>query len=152
MKMIHGEARDGRRTPEYETWLGIRRRCSNPNNKDWPQYGGAGVTVSPEWDDYEAFLRDMGRKPSPLHSIERIDGAKGYQAGNCRWATAAEQALNRRSTKLTHAIAAEIRARRASGDSKRALAAEFGVSLARVTDLFRSGARRAWPEVSARAL
>ncbi len=97
LKMRHGEARVGRRTPEWLTWRGMRSRCTRPSDSAYSKYGGRGVTVHPRWlASYEAFLEDMGRKPSPKHSIDRINPFGNYEPGNCRWATASQQARNRR--------------------------------------------------------
>lgn len=89
----HGQSR----TKEYRTWLTMRQRCENPNNGAYGQYGGAGVTVCERWMSYEAFREDMGPAPSLRHTIDRIDGTKGYEPGNCRWATYAEQNRNLKS-------------------------------------------------------
>lgn len=87
------------RSPEYKSWRGAKDRCTNTNSKDWPRYGARGITMCEQWlNSFEAFLSDMGQKPSPKHSLERIDVNKGYFPGNCCWATAREQCLNRRST------------------------------------------------------
>jgi len=86
----HGQSR----TKEYRTWLTMRQRCENPMNGAYKQYGGAGVTVCERWMSYEAFREDMGPAPTPRHTIDRIDGTKGYEPGNCRWATYAEQNRN----------------------------------------------------------
>jgi hypothetical protein len=76
----------------------MRNRCNNPNNKEWWNYGGRGIKVCQRWQDsYENFLADMGRRPSLSHSIERQDNNKGYEPGNCRWATPKEQGANRRA-------------------------------------------------------
>lgn len=86
--------------PEYEIWKAMRHRCNNPNDKSFSRYGGRGIRVSPEWDDFSVFLRDMGPRPSPAHSIERIDNDRGYEAANCRWALDSEQRRNKHTTRL----------------------------------------------------
>lgn len=74
-------------SPEYETWLGMRRRCYNPNRSDYARYGGRGITVSQEWkNSFEEFYRDMGPRPKD-HSLERIDNSKEYCKDNCVWAS-----------------------------------------------------------------
>ena len=84
--------------PEYVTWVNARNRCNNPNNKDYPYYGGRGITFSPQWDDFEQFYQDVGPKPSPEYTLERENNAIGYEPGNVKWVTQAEQQRNRRST------------------------------------------------------
>ena len=74
-------------------------RCFNPGCKDWHRYGGRGITVCERWRDYNNFLADMGRKPSPALSIDRYPDNNGnYEPGNCRWATAKQQSANRRNS------------------------------------------------------
>lgn len=91
----HGEARAGRQSPEYVAWMHIIDRCENQSNKDFRWYGARGISVSPKWrHDFSAFLADAGRRPSPLHSIDRIESNKNYEPGNVRWSTATEQARN----------------------------------------------------------
>jgi hypothetical protein len=92
----HGGACGEKRAPEYTCWVSMIRRCnseSHPRFKDW---GGRGITVCDRWLDYGNFLADMGRKPSPRHSLDRINNELGYFPENCRWATAAQQASNKR--------------------------------------------------------
>lgn len=92
-KTTHG----GHGTPEYGIWCSMIRRCENKNDDAYPRYGGRGITVHPEWRaDFAAFLRDVGRRPSPDLSLDRIDNDRGYEPGNIRWATAKQQANNRR--------------------------------------------------------
>jgi hypothetical protein len=86
----------GRYTREYSTWKAMRERCHKPESKDYPRYGARGITVCEEWrDSFEAFLRDMGPRPQDT-TLDRVDGTRGYEPGNCRWATVMIQARNRR--------------------------------------------------------
>jgi hypothetical protein len=82
-------------TPEHRIWLGMRRRCKNKNQVNYPRYGGVGVTVCKEWDEsFVAFLAAVGPRPSPQHSLERKKNHLGYQPGNVIWATTGEQSRN----------------------------------------------------------
>mgnify|MGYP001593516010 CR=1 FL=1 len=96
-KTRHGEAKANDRTREYGIWRGVKSRCLNPKSTSYGYYGGRGITVCARWiDSYEAFLADMGRAPSLLYSIDRIDTDGNYEPSNCRWATHAQQNNNRR--------------------------------------------------------
>ncbi len=76
------------------------QRCCNPNNPGYKDYGGQGVTVCDAWkNSFEAFLADMGERP-PGKTLDRVNGAKTYAPGNCRWATTQEQSDNRKNVRL----------------------------------------------------
>lgn len=84
-------------TPEYRAWALIKRRCYNKNDEKYPIYGGRGIIVCDRWkNSFEAFLSDMGKRPSNLHSIDRINTNGDYTPKNCRWATKTQQARNTR--------------------------------------------------------
>jgi hypothetical protein len=85
--------------PEYVPWKQMLQRCTNPRNHLYPRYGGRGIKVHWSWYDFDCFLLDMGGRPSMDHSLERTDNGGDYVPENCRWATAAEQAKNRRDTR-----------------------------------------------------
>ena len=94
-KLVHGDTWQGGSTPEYRAWLNMKGRCYNPKNASYRRYGGRGLTVIERWrNSFEAFLEDMGRRPSPQHSLDRIDNSLGYFPENCRWATAVVQKRN----------------------------------------------------------
>ena len=87
-------------TPEFSTWTGIKSRCLYPSAKGYSNYGGRGITICDEWkDSFEKFREDMGPRPSPKHSIDRIDVNGNYTKENCRWVTRETQARNTRIRK-----------------------------------------------------
>ncbi|MFA5252819.1 MAG: hypothetical protein WC454_09595 [Phycisphaerae bacterium] len=92
---IHDHAHRGSQTPTYQCWAAMLRRCRNKNTKDYPGYGGRGISVCERWLKYENFLADMGERPLGL-TLDRINNDGNYEVNNCRWATHKEQAQNRR--------------------------------------------------------
>jgi hypothetical protein len=114
-------------TRAYSSWTSLMDRCLNPNNPAFARYGGRGIGVSYRWQRFENFLEDMGERPEGT-SIDRIDNDRGYEPGNCRWATPAEQRRNQRTTKLRESDLDLIRFARAAGCTHAEIAAVFGVS------------------------
>ena len=86
--------------PEYKVWKGMVSRCEIPSATGYKNYGGRGVSICERWrHDFLQFLTDLGHRPSPGHSLDRIDGDGNYEPSNCRWATRTQQNQNRRNTK-----------------------------------------------------
>jgi hypothetical protein len=108
------------RSKLYTTWADMRKRCNNPNYKEYEYYGGRGIKVCERWNEFINFAADMGQHPGKGWSLDRIDNNEGYHPDNCRWATPAMQSKNRRSfqkgAKLTREQATEIREQYASGN------------------------------------
>ena len=82
---------------EYKTWLAMKSRCYRSSDKSFSGWGGRGIKVCDRWkSDFSAFLSDMGRKPTPSHTIDRINPNGNYEPSNCRWATIQEQGSEHR--------------------------------------------------------
>ena len=84
------------KTPEYSVWRGMRARCLNKNSTNYPDYGGRGIKICERWNNFLLFLNDVGEKPGPEYSLDRIDVNGNYEPSNCKWATKKEQARNKR--------------------------------------------------------
>ena len=91
----------GRGNAEYKAWQAMIRRCIDPRYKNFASYGGRGINVCEAWrHDFVGFYEHVGPRPTPKHSLDRIDVDKGYEPGNVRWATRIEQENNKRDTRI----------------------------------------------------
>lgn len=96
----HGHARHGKRSLAYVSWQKMRTRCYAITSDSYSRYGGRGITICSRWrKSFEAFLADMGERPSDM-TLDRIDNNDNYEPSNCRWATRSEQQGNKRNTRL----------------------------------------------------
>lgn len=129
-KIVHGRSQSVSRNDYlYRTWLSMKNRCYRKADIGYKAYGGRGIIVCNTWrHSFVNFMNDMGERPTKEHSIDRIKNDEGYNPSNCRWATKAEQARNRRSTKLTKQQADQIRDLHNEGLTYDILADAFGVS------------------------
>lgn len=85
--------------PEYHIWVGIRTRCLTASNKAYKHYGGRGIKICERWGEFNNFFADMGQRPSPKHSVERVDNNGDYCPENCVWAVQKAQARNKRTNR-----------------------------------------------------
>lgn len=120
-----------RHTPEYSVWASMRRRCNSPGHRDYRHYGGRGIKICDRWTDFTVFLADMGARPSPKHTIERLDNDGPYSPENCVWATRDVQTKN---TRRVHRIPLGE-----NTISANELASLSGYSAVRVRELVRAG-------------
>jgi hypothetical protein len=148
----HGESRRHKTTTEYRIWSQVKARCFRPSCPAYPRYGGRGITMCERWrQSFEAFIEDMGRRPSKRRTLDRINNDGNYEPGNCRWATRTQQANNRRlniyGRKLTESDARIIKSGIATGefiplntfirtgDLERMLGARFNVTFQAIRDI-----------------
>lgn len=96
-RVKHGHKRRGATTPEYRTWCAMIERCERQAHIGFKYYGARGIKVCARWrKSFAAFLADMGRKPTPRHTIDRIRTNGNYKPNNCQWSTPRRQRLNQR--------------------------------------------------------
>lgn len=91
----HGQGGQNKRTPTYISWSNMHSRCLNPSNERYRDYGGRGIVICDEWEDFRNFYWEMGDKPKG-RTLDRIDNDGPYAGWNCRWATPSEQRYNQR--------------------------------------------------------
>jgi hypothetical protein len=125
----HGRAK----TTEWNIWCGMRKRCTNPFDHKFADYGGRGIKVCERWSDFAAFYADMGPRPSAKHSIERLNNDGDYEPGNCCWATRSEQANNQRKN-----VFVEF-------DGKRMTVSQWETALGINAGALKLRLRRGWP-------
>jgi hypothetical protein len=93
--ITHGHRINRKYTPELKSWTHAKSRCFNPNNPKYKRYGGRGITMHESWvNDFLAFFNYIGKKPSPKHTLDRIENNGNYEPGNVRWALPKQQAMN----------------------------------------------------------
>ena len=132
-------------TPEYRSWQMMKNRCLNPRAYDWKYYGGRGINICDAWHLFSNFIADMGRRPTPEHTLERQHTDKDYYKDNCYWATREQQARNRRYCKMTIELARLIRNLYETGQGNQyQLAARFGVSQRTISLITRG---ESWREI-----
>lgn len=117
--------------PEYDVWRSMKQRCGEGGHKD---YAGRGISVCEQWvHSFETFFAHMGPRPSPQHSLDRIDNDGNYEPGNCRWATRVQQANNTRKTAPKKYVVMGV------SYSLSELAVVSGVSATMIRDRIRKG-------------
>jgi hypothetical protein len=128
--MKHGDSIriNGSEVPEYLVWCSMKRRCYNQKGRDYKNYGGRGIKVCDRWlNNYPGFLEDVGRRPSPQHTLGRINNDGDYDPLNCQWETRLSQSRNRRGV-LKLSEVREVRMLSERGYTQQELANEFGVT------------------------
>lgn len=92
-KVTHGM----HKSREYQVWADMKTRCRNPRCRIYKHYGGRGISVCERWQKFENFYADMGPRPGPEYSLDRIDNDGNYEPGNCQWAVKSQQNSNKRT-------------------------------------------------------
>lgn len=126
---IHGRKKQ---SGTYNSWLGMKQRCFNPDHPSYKNYGGRGISICERWASFDNFLADMGKRP-PGMSIDRIDNDKDYGPDNCQWSSRAMQTRNRRVTKLSDDDVRAIKMAYSSGEKQTSIAQRYGVHSSHVS-------------------
>ncbi len=122
---------------EYFVWASMRQRCGNPNATGYKNYGARGIRVCDNWSTFHTFLSDMGRRPTPKHTLDRIDNDGNYEPSNCRWALRSTQNRNTRSNKLSKEKIEKSLYLRNKGWSWKDIALEIGADRTTITNALR---------------
>jgi hypothetical protein len=118
----------GKKLPEYHSWNMMRARCNIPGTTGYEYYGGKGIIVCDQWNKFQNFIKDMGFRPTPLHTLDRKDVKGNYEPSNCVWATRKEQSRKRKYCKLSIEKAKEAKLEYYSTNiSYKKLAKKYGV-------------------------
>ena len=123
------------KNPLYNSWKDMRKRCENPNRREYQWYGGKGITVCPEWQSFQQFAADMAPTWQPGLTLERKDRAQGYNKKNCTWVTLTQQQANRGNVAQHWLQLEEIKRLRASGKSQAEIGRILGMSQPSVSRL-----------------
>ena len=94
-RCVHGHSRVNNESPEHRAWRGIIQRTSNKNAANYARFGGSGITVDPRWRNFSTFLKDVGLKPSPVHTLGRFFDLTSYRKGGAFWQSRFEQKMSR---------------------------------------------------------
>jgi hypothetical protein len=123
----HGHKSRAGASHAWNSWMNMTRRCTNPEHPRYPDWGGRGITICEQWQDFRNFLADMG-EPPPGMTLDRRDNNGNYTPENCRWATSHEQKVNSRNFKLTPDVIAEAGRLRVTGLSMAVIGTQLGLN------------------------
>lgn len=140
----HGHTRGMKYSPTYHSWQAMHQRVRyKRHNSD----SYAAVSVCDRWESFDNFLADMGERPNRA-TLERKDNKRGYEPGNCIWATPTQQARNRRNAKLTFDSTVGVALRMLAGEPARVVAADNGISESLPREILKG---RTWKDALAEA-